>query len=142
MLKTTQHLNELSPLIKNTESASNHRLRIPKIFGEKTPREHNKFDELIPPEEAEKLQSLQLLVQAFGSSAYQLYQQRSDRQSRHNLLQENNGTFLANASSLRLMKSDISDTCLLRPDHKSYKSILSGRQLANSSLLSQIPPIP
>ena len=58
MLKTTQHLNELSPLIKNTESASNHRLRIPKIFGEKTPREHNKFDELIPPEEAEKLQSL------------------------------------------------------------------------------------
>jgi hypothetical protein len=55
MLKTTQHLNELSPLIKINESESKNRLRIPTIFGEKTPREYNKFDELISPEEAEKL---------------------------------------------------------------------------------------
>jgi len=71
MLKTTQHINELSPLIKKTESLTSSRLRIPIIFGEKSPpKDHNKFDELISPEEAEKLESLQLLVQAFGSSAY------------------------------------------------------------------------
>jgi len=74
MLKTTQHINELSPLIKNNDSVTSSRFRIPVIFGEKkSPEEHNKFDELISPEEAEKLESLKLLVQAFGSSAYQIY---------------------------------------------------------------------
>ena len=59
MLKTTQHINELSPLIKNTESVTSSRLRIPIIFGEKkSPKEHNKFDELMTTEEAEKLESL------------------------------------------------------------------------------------
>jgi len=47
---------------------------VPKIFGENEPKMQPSFEDLISPEEADKLQSLQILVEAFGSSAYQLYQ--------------------------------------------------------------------
>ena len=70
MLKTTQHLNELSPLIKNPELSSNQFVRVPKLFGDISPENQPSFEDLISPDEAEKLQSLQLLVEAFGSSAY------------------------------------------------------------------------
>jgi len=62
--------------------------------------------------------------------------------SRTNILRENSGALLANESNIRMARSEISDTCLLRPGYKSFKSMLTNRQVFNSSLLSAIPELP
>jgi len=43
------------------------------------------------------------------------------------MLNENSGVLLGNESNIRMARSEVSDTCLLRPGHSTFKSKLSSR---------------